>query len=420
MKKCLLFLFLFWGIVLCNNRRILPAQEADTNWDIDSLFENPGSENGINTVEEPQEPAIPTMRDRVIIEASYNFLGGFSPGWTETPWYEGDRDYVYVLGAKLEALLSMDFQLTQYFRVWNAFSFSVPDSKIFALKEFYFDYNFGWIAFLRAGLCEVAWGISPNYPFTNLPARIPDSITDTNNVGDSYLAKLDIPIGIGGLQLLAMTRYGYMENTGSPEFEEFAYGIKYNLAFELVDIDAGTFYYHKTPLRFFISLKTTLGNTELYTEGLAAVSYETWDDLTLSGNIGFVQDLFNGKLSINGEAFYNGEKQSQWWRPKSDTLEEDAPFLIEGLNTALTLIFRPGFFGMRIFCQGLYAFKEKSAWIMPGISIRHKDQLTATLTVPMALGSRDGTYYHHNMDKENRPFSITLAITISGSFRYTL
>ncbi|MDR2470980.1 MAG: hypothetical protein LBD09_02585 [Treponema sp.] len=406
------------GLVLLGPGGEAQESPGGENWDIDSLFN--GGDNGVVSVEEPDEPRIPTMRDRVIIEASYNFMGGFSPGWDTAPWH-GDGDYSYILGAKLEALLSMDFQLSQYLRVWNAFSFSVPDNKVFNIKEFYFDYNFGWRAFLRAGLCETAWGISPNYPFTNLPARIPAGAhTKSESVGDAYLAKLDIPMGIGGFQFLAMTRYGYMCDPGSPDFDEFAYGAKYNLAWETADIDAGVLYFYNTPLRFFVSMKTTAGNTELYAEGLAAVNYETWEELHFSGNIGFMKDFFNGRLSLNGEVFYNGEPHSTWWRPKSDALDEDAVDLIEGLNTALAFIYRPGFLGLRIFCQGLYAVDDESAWLIPGISVRHGDQLAATITVPMALGHRGGTYYTSNMDKEGRAFSVTLAISFSGSFRYSL
>jgi hypothetical protein len=211
-----------------------------------------------------------------------------------------------------------------------------------------------------------------------------------------------------------------MANAASPAFDEIAYGIKYNLAFPGADIDMGAFYFHEMPLRFFVSVKTTLGNTEVYTEALAATPYETWETLKLSGSAGFVQDFFRGKFTVNGEVFYNGESDGEWWRPKTDVKDAGTSPFIQGLNTAMNLIYRPGVLGMRIFCQFLYGIEEETAQLVPGISIKPGDLITVTLTVPMALGSPDGTYYRSNADKNNRPFSIMLGISFSGSFRYSI
>jgi hypothetical protein len=415
--------FLFLLLIAALPGKILNAQEEE-NWanvDIDSIFDDSPTTEEIpdNGDTAKEETILDTLQDRVIVEASYNFMAGFSPGWSEAPWFDEDGDFSYVLGAKMDALLSLDFKLSESLRVWNSFSFSVPDKTVFALKEFYFDYNMNRLFYLRAGLFTIAWGISPNFPFTNLPSRIPSQ----SNTGEAYLVKLDIPIGIGGLQFLGMTRTGFMANTSSPQFDEIAYGFKYNLAFSGADIDAGFFYYAEMPLRGFISLKTTVVNTELYLEGLAAVSHETWDDVRFSGNAGFLQDFFGTKLTVNGEFFYNGERGVEWWyRGQSNVQKEETSPLIGGFNSALRVIYRPGIIGMRIFCQYLYAFEEKSAHLVPGISIKPGNTVTATLTVPMALGSREGTYYSHNVDMADtpRPFNITLLISFQGSFKYRM
>jgi hypothetical protein len=40
--------------------------------------------------------------------------------------------------------------------------------------------------------------------------------------------------------------------------------------------------------------------------------------------------------------------------------------------------------------------------------------------VPMAAGARDdNSYYRHNADMNNRPFSIVLAIKIKGRYRFS-
>ena len=384
--------------------------------DIDSIFNN-------TTEDIPESPGNTTinLRDKITLEASYGFMGGFSPGWNEVPWYDGKKDYDYILGAKMEALLIMDFPLTNELRVHNSFYFSLPDSAVFSIKEFYFEYDFKDIVFLKAGLYEIAWGISRFYPFTNLPALVP---SNRENWGDSYIIRFTIPVGIGGFDFIAMTRWGFMDNSSIPQFNEFGYGIKYNLAMQSADIDAGFLFHKDLPFRFFVSLKTTLGNTEVYSEGLVAFSYEDSYEVHFSGNIGFLQDFFKGNLTLSGEIFYNGEPDSAWWRTKTDLLEEGKVNLYPGLNGALAFIFRPGFLGMRIFAQALYTYEENSLWLIPGISIKFHG-ITISASTPMALGKRTeindkSNYYHDNSDKHNRPFSIVLGITYNGKLKYTL
>ena len=392
------------------------TQDSAETWDIDSIFDGPP------VIDIPDEPdgAI-SLRDRITLEAAYSFLGGFFPGWYEVPWYKGEKEYDYIIGARLEAILSIDLPLTDNFRVYNAFYFSVPDSAIFSIKEFYFDYNFKQVAFLRAGLYEINWGISRFYPFTNLPALVPQ---DPLTWGDAYTGRLIIPIGIGGFEFLAMTRIGYLSNVTSPQFNELAYGLKYNLALQRADIDTGFLYHKDLPFRYFVSLKTTLGNTELYTEGLIAVSQEKEHEVYYSGNAGIIQDFFKGNLTLMAEAFYNGEPSSAWWRPRTTLLEEDKVDLYQGFNAAFAFIIRPGVLGMRIFAQALYTYEQNSVWLVPGISIK-PGGITISLSTPMALGSRRDignktNYYRSNTDQRNRPFSIILGISYSGKYRYTL
>jgi hypothetical protein len=404
-------------IVLVSLGCFLPAQgrtaPAGTGENIDWIFEG-GGETGEDPDGKDDILGGTVKQSRVTLAAEYNFFGGFSPGWTEPPWYS-DGKFNYILGAKMEALLSLDFQITEHLRVWNAFYFSIPDSSVFSIKEFYFDYDISSVFFLRAGQYEINWGISTNYPYTNLPARIPAESAR----GNSYIAKADLPIGIGGLQFLIMTRQGFMEDQASPKIDEFAYGAKYNLALQRADIDMGFFYFWNMPMRFFTSLKTTIGDTELYAEALAAAPYKAPEELSFSGSAGFLRDFFGSKITLNGEIFYNGEKGLMWyWRAKADIRDAEASPFIEGWNAAANVIIRPGVLGMRIFCRCLYALDANSVQLAPGISLKPGNLLTFSLTVPMVLGSRESGYYRHNMDTENRPFSIVLAASLSGSFNH--
>lgn len=418
-KKLLLsILCAFFCLTVCSQEEDGLSRHQENIWDIDSIFDK----SPVDITEDEDNTPI-NLRDKITLEAVYGFIAGFAPGWSETPWYhDEERKYDYILGARMEALLSMNFPLTDSLRVHNAFHFSLPGyDSFFSIKEFYFDYDLWGKAFLKAGLYEIAWGISRFYPFTNLPAIVPKN-NNSSGPGDSYIVRLTIPRGIGGLELLAMTRWGYMDKKQFPQFNEFAYGIKYNLAMEAADIDTGFLYYKDLPFRYFVSVKTTLGNTELYTEGIAAIYKESWEKPRFSGNIGFLRDFFNGKLTLTGEVYYNGEHDVAWWRSKTDLLDESMVDLFPGLNGALAFIIRPGIIGMRIFAQALYTYEGESVWLVPGISVR-PGGINITVSVPIALGTRreDGSnYYRNNTDERNRPFSIILGVNFSGKLRFTL
>jgi hypothetical protein len=121
--------------------------------------------------------------------------------------------------------------------------------------EFWGEYNLENRAYLKIGRFDLVWGLSPNFAYTNLPARIPEG-----SAGGEILAlKFDVPIGIGGLQLLALTRDGFVKdkNYMNAEADDLGYGMKYNLAVPGVDLNWGCFYHADMRLRGFASLKTT-------------------------------------------------------------------------------------------------------------------------------------------------------------------
>ena len=406
----------------------LPDDKPESIWDIDSIFENASEE-----IPELIDNATIKLFDKITLEASYNFMAGFSPGWDEAPWYKGAKKQDHIFGLKMDSLLTMDLPITDTFRVHTSFHFSLPGDPVFSVKEFYFEYNIKNIAFVKGGLYEIAWGISRFYPFTNLPALVPpekfvpddpddpDGPGKIEKYGDSYIVKLSVPVGVGGFDFLVMTRGGFMGDPLTPRFSEFAYGMKYNLALPVIDIDTGVLFYPEIPLRFFVSLKTTLWDTEFYSEGLLAVSLKSGYKTSFSGNIGFYRDFFKNILALTGELFYNGEPNASWWQSKTELFDEKQFDLYQGFNAALAFIVRPGVLGMRIFTQALYTYRKQSVWLVPGISIK-PGAFTFSLSVPMALGKRTAigdasNYYRNNTDQNNRPFSIVLGISYGGKIK---
>jgi hypothetical protein len=292
-----------------------------------------------------------------------------------------------------------------------------------------------------------AWGISRNFPFTNLLVRHPsnedrgwykvDEYKDGNenntassnliyhywrkSPGNKYTVKLDVPVGIGGLQGIFLVHDDFFE-PDNYQTELFGVGGKYNIALRWADIDAGFFYQKIMPFRAFVSVKTTIKDTELYGEALLAFPYGERDNTVFSGTIGVVQDFFADKLRLNGEIFYNGEKGATWTKSADPTrgLAAETYPLIEGLNLALNLEYKlGGWGGFRFFVQTYYAVLEDSAQLAAGFRFTPFPRVTISAALPMALGSRDGTYYSHNADKLDRPFAIVLAATVSGNYKHT-
>jgi hypothetical protein len=355
------------------------------------------------------------------LDFSYSANAGFSPGWSEAPWYAEayPSEYTHVLGVNLNAYIDLDIRVSDTFRTHSTVTFLVPDNDAakdadMTLKDFYIDYNVVNRVFFRVGKYEHNWGISPNFAAANLLSRVPMG----NTGGDSYIFKIDIPIGIGGFQFLALTRPGFMHGQLTPGFEDLGYGTKYNLAFTWADLDMGLFYHKEMPLRGAASIKTTIRDTELYLETMGAIRHETWDGFSISVNLGFVQSFLDDLISINGELFWNGEENAYYFQPGTELADPQTSPFIPGLNLAWNLIYRPKWiWDLRFAIGGRWEHDTNSAYILPGLTFAPLPHIDVSLGFPIALGSREGRYYRAgNADKNYRPFGIALLINLNGKF----
>jgi hypothetical protein len=449
--RILLFLgvFVFWTLPFA------PAQEDALDWDFDTLFDEQeevppgpveggmgpegetGPENGAGpeggmgpgsgsggggpaTITEDSGSLLAGLlrRSGFSLDLSYSANGGFSPGWSEAPWFAAEHkpEYSHVIGANLNSYLGLDVRISESFRAQSSLSFSVPGASP-ALSVFFIDYTLLNRVYFRVGKFSHNWGISPNFPAANLLSRLPQG----NSGGDPYILKVDIPIGIGGLQVLALTRPGFMQGT-SPGFREIGYGGKYNLAFTWADIDAGVFYYQDMPLRASLSVKTTIKDTELYFETMGVIQHGSWVGLGFSANLGFVRSFFNDRFSANAEIFWNGEDDAYYFKPRTELEEENASPFIPGFNAAWNLIYRPRWiWNLRFALTGRWAVQRtgalNTAYILPGLSFAPLPHINVSVGVPIALGGRDGGYYRSNADTRGRPLALVLLVNLQGGYR---
>jgi hypothetical protein len=419
----------FLGLLVIMN---LSAQEnASSDFDIDSLFGLPDEgapDEKTNEDTLPEATILSLVKKRgITFDASYAFSAGMAPGWKETPWYKKEESKNTIFGQKNQVInmsssFGLDAQIFEAFRVYTSFSFSLPSSYtyfkdgnffFFTLGNFFFDYNISNRIFFRGGKYEHGWGISPNFSFTNLLSRVPKDVDS----GEALTLKIDIPVKIGGIQLLTMTRTAMKGDV--PSLRELGYGAKYNIALPVIDLDTGVFYQYGMAFRSFLSLKKTIGKTEVYNEWLAAIDSIT-NPQKFSGafNLGFFHDFFDNKLSINGEIFNNTEDDALWYSPRTNLKEEEISPYLKGLNFALNIVYRFEWRGApRIFAQTRYSVPEESALFIPGFTITPFQNLGFYFAVPMALGNRDGHYYRNTGSSDNRPFSVVLLLSLSGSVK---
>ena len=433
--KTLLFLSLISFVLLCP----VIGQESDDELfddDLDSLFEEEPveqtAEESETNQEEPEEEALTvleslTSQTGFTFQVDYAFVAGYAPGWGETPWNRDESvpessrtDYNYgysqVVGVDLGSSFGLDFQLSENLRVKQSVKIALPDYS-FDVSEFWAGYNFYDLAYMKMGLRNVKWGLGRNYSYTNLPSRIPADASG----GDTYSFQIDKSFGVGGLQLLALTRSGYVddENVENLTAGDMGYGFVYNIAVPLLDLNVGSFYHKDMYLRSFASVSTTLwGRTEAYAEGLWATHQEKFNDHTFSGSVGFFDQFWDERFSVNGEYYWNGEKDITYEDDDDELINvEESPY-IYGHNLAVNLGFKPRGSKLSLFLRGMYNVDEETAKLIPGFRMKMMRDMSLYCAVPFALGDRDGTYYRSNFDDKNRPFAITFALRLDGDYKF--
>ncbi|MCL2213763.1 MAG: hypothetical protein FWC06_01005 [Treponema sp.] len=416
MKKLFFFIFLLgFSFVFVSTQNV---DLIDIDFDsIDSIFGEPSAETPAQeeTPKTETVSVVQSLRRRGLeFDFSYAFRGTVNPGWVDYyPWEQNSSgNFTWAPAIKMSSAIGINARISDAFRVQSVINFAIPGTfPYISLGNFFFDYNFLDKVFLRAGKAEQKWGISTNFSFTNLLSRIPDN----GPSGPSYLIRLDVPVGVGGLQLLAQTRSDIAAGKNL-SIDSIGFGGKYNLALQWADFNFGAFYQKEMATRAFLSVKTTLWDFEVYNEWLAAFNTHTDKEVSFAFNLGFLRSFINNKLDVNAEFFYNREGRSLLFKPETDyELIGTTPFL-GGINAAVNLLYRfDGWGNLRLFTRFLYG--DDSFSIVPGIRITPFQNLEIYFALPMAFGN--GYYKTAFKDARNdiKPFSIMLYVTLSGNVR---
>ncbi|MDY7029738.1 MAG: hypothetical protein SVR04_15710 [Spirochaetota bacterium] len=432
LRKTILLLLV---VTLCSPAALV-AQDMESdgineNIDIDSLFgevsgqdegqdqtacgeteeEGGAAEKAGEDVKKPDDASEGVLKelqqDSLTFRLDYRFSAGYSPGWImESSDYSqlSSAEFNQLALADFNSKFSLDFRPTDHFRAYQSFQFEYPDFE-WEVLEFFGDYSAAGRVFFRFGIQKVTWGISRTFPFTDLSARLPNDFEDSeDNSTRAYSLKTTVPVGIGGVELLALTRNGFMEDPEHPSVDEIGAGAKVNFANSLFDLNVGTYYHDALSARTFYSLKTTLFDSiDLYHEGMLKPA-----NRAVSANLGVYWDLFDADLKVNMEHFYCGEKE------ELELVDSSYP-LYHGHNSALILSAKIGS-KITLLFQGMYNWNQGSMMLLPAVRMKPLDDIQLYCAVPMVLGPSAGGYYLDNTDPEDRRLSIVLGAQLSDTF----
>jgi len=309
----------------------------------------------------------------------------------------------------------LNFRIAPIFRIYLTFKFSFPTFRT-EIGEFFADYSFKDVVYLRAGRFTINWGISRYHPFTNLTARLPldyelhDDNADNINDADSYGLRLSIPVGASGFDLIGYTRNGFMVDPFNPAKDEIGWGGTYNLAIPVFDFTVGGFYIKQLNPRFFASLSSTILNTvDTYTETVVSWKMEN-NEITYGVNLGFLYGLFDQQVQLSAEYYYNTETE--------DLTVKDSEFpLIYGHNIAAGIAYSPKNIKLKTYARVNYNVDENSGLFIPGFSWNPLPYFTLTTIVPIIFGNPEGTYMQNQPDQNNgRSASLVIMAILRAKF----
>ncbi len=376
--------------------------------DIDAMFEAPSSEEGKQDVSGDDVLSSIVDQKNVSFSGSFKAIAGYTGGVMNFTGPEAWDSLVNAAVYSMSSALCLDARLDRTFQVFGKLKIDYPELEA-RVDELFCDYIFLESMFLRAGRQTITWGASHFFPYTNLPARLPDGfLGDGNNDDiddeDSIALKMTVPFGLSGLTALVLARNGYFEDAEKPGFRELGYGGLLDLSFAGGEIVVGGFYQQELRSRGYISTKTTLWGIDLYAEVLGSASLE------FASGGGLFWEGFGSRLIVMTEYLYNGETSDLKTAGSSLSLPQ-------GHTYALRLGLRDfPFPKSKTGVEWKHNFSDRSGTVIPGITVDAFPHLALSLAVPLVYGPDTGYFVVENPDLRDRGLALVLLATLSGSF----
>lgn len=391
--------------------------ERDEPVDIDDLFGDPppeGEESEQPSTQDSESPVLSRLleSDPVRLEVSGRVVAGYSPGWSAPLGSPGTYEDLPIVD--LSSRIDLAITVSERLRISHSFAFAYPEYEL-AVKELALDYSVAEAAYVTLGLRRVVWGRSPSFPFANIIQREADEPLGPAESTGTIVARVQLPLGVGGFEFLAQNKARYQPDPDSPDPERIGFGAKYNFAHPAIDLDAGAYYQAGLHGRLFVSGTTTVADwLELYGEAVAADARLRLDDTgdyeanpDFGASLGVIVGLWENNVDLNAEYYYNGEE--------TENGVAGASFpLFWGHNVAANADVRFPDSPFRLRAGYRHNIATNSGLVAPRLTVNLMRHVTLDLVGGLFWGEPDEGYRAHNPDPLDRPAFLTVTLSLHG------
>ena len=350
----------------------LSAQEAASDSSVDQLFEAPQADVEVQPSDASQL-ITPFHAQPLTVTGSLTATGGGVLGVKDTKdasgnW-NGGLEPSMTPGLSFVPSLTFVARPDESIRFQGTVDFQFSPTNMFApeVDELFFDYTLLDKYYFRIGKHLVNWGVT----------RIFDVGGNLmENSSDGLNAKLNIPVGIGGVTAVMLTPSSL---SSGYTWKDLTYGLQCDIPLGKAELILSTTAYRydsaSLPFRGTAVLKTSLGPLDLFAEGIGAAT------LSVSPNLqgilsGFYWERSNPEYKLYGEYYYNANDTSQ---------NDERLSLVAGANSFLDSPFD-------IAVQWTHAFMDGSGIIVPGFSVGLWNHVSLQIGFPIRYGN-PGSFY---------------------------
>jgi hypothetical protein len=358
---------------LCSAMTLCAENSASDSSSVDQLFDEPQADTETQSSDASQLIS-PFHAQPLTVTGALSATGGGVIGVTDAK----DNSGAYYLKPSMSPGLSFVPSLTftarpdESIRFQGTIDFQFATTNMFApeVDELFFDYTLLDKYYFRIGKHLVNWGVT----------RIFDVGGNLmENSSDGLNAKLNIPVGIGGVTGIMLTPASLSSGFS---WKDLTYGLQGDIPIGKAELILSTTAYRydsdSLPFRGTAVLKTSVGSLDLFAEGIGAATLSVRPSLQgiLSG---FYWERTNPEYKLYGEYYYNA----------NDTSQIDQRFsLVAGTDKFLDSPFD-------IAVQWTHAFMDGSGIIVPGFSVALWNHVSLQVGFPIRYGA-PGSFYLAN------------------------
>lgn len=386
------------ALLLCGFLFFHPAdlfsQEADSNSDLDSLFDEAPEDI---VADDTQTDHLSQFQEteKMKISGRFTAKGGAALGWESLPEGGGNPadGFGVTPGARSLARLTFDSRPSTVFSMHGSFYTEIDPSNGEnnwsepVIDELFSDYNWLDKAFIRMGKHRVTWGQGRIYK--------PGDIMSESEDGATF--RVSLPTILDGVSFVSLLDESFAGEDGKISSHDLVYGVLADRIFGGVRLSAGTRYQRDEGFTSLASFKKVLWKIDLLSD---FVLHNNDGEIDFEALAGFFREWPEYKLY--GEYYFNGITES----------DDDHNIGLAG--TYKNIFSSPLDLGI----EWLHAFMNNSGRLTTGVSWKPWKLVTASFGVPFFYGNYENRYDEDDdVDLlSKRKLSFAFFLELSSSF----